>query len=376
MSITIPPPGLREGIAEGLTAERARWLVDFYYAVQDYRIQASGQVRSIKQDADQGPQVPLFEWVLKQMEVSEKEISKALSDYSNGQVAGRWARTITGIGPTLAAGLLAHIDIERAPTAGHIWSFAGLNPEMKWEKGQKRPYNAKLKVICWRIGDSFVKQSGRAYETVTSESTDDLERAASKDGIDEEERAVQTESAVQEEPVDNAESAGVHERAVSAESTMDEERADRDESTGPRERAASGESADEKERADESESTVSIERVLLAEPAKPEDLYCWLYARRKKQEIERNDAGVFSAQAARSLLERKIRDKGLRATYEAGKLPPGRLDLRARRYAVKLFLAHLHHVLYEDHFEESPPKPYILTREEHVHYIGPPGWPL
>jgi hypothetical protein len=28
-------------------------------------------------------------------------------------------------------------------------------------KGQKRPHNAKLKVLCWKIGDSFVKQQSR-----------------------------------------------------------------------------------------------------------------------------------------------------------------------------------------------------------------------
>jgi len=82
------------------------------------------------------------------------------------------------------------------------------------------------------------------------------------------------------------------------------------------------------------------------------------------------------AQAARSLEERKIKDKDLKACYEAGRLPAGRLDLRARRYAVKLFLAHLHHVMYEDHFETPPPKPYVIEHGGHVHFIGPPNWPM
>ena len=30
---------------------------------------------------------------------------------------------------------------------------------MKWEKKTKRPFNAKLKVLVWKIGESFVKVS-------------------------------------------------------------------------------------------------------------------------------------------------------------------------------------------------------------------------
>ncbi len=66
--------------------------------------------------------------------------------------------SVVGIGPVIAAGLLAHIDITKAPTVGHIWRFAGLDPTLKWEKGQKRPYNAALKTLCaYKLGESFVK---------------------------------------------------------------------------------------------------------------------------------------------------------------------------------------------------------------------------
>ena len=53
-------------------------------------------------------------------------------------------------------------------------------------------------------------------------------------------------------------------------------------------------------------------------------------------------------------------------------LPPGRIHARARRYAVKLFVSHLHHVMYEAEFGTPPPKPYIFTRPEHTHFIAPP----
>jgi len=255
-------------IFKGLSAPQARWLVDFYYAVQDYRIQATGQLRALAQEADIGVG-ETFEGLAERTKEIENDCQKALAIYSDGQATGLWAKSIIGIGPVLAAGLMAHIDIERSPTVGHIWSFAGLNPEMKWGKGEKRPYNANLKVLCWKIGDSFVKQSGNE-----------------------------------------------------------------------------------------------------------KDVYGHIYRERKELEVSRNEAGLFADQAKISLETRNIRDKDLRATYEAGRLPAGRLDLRARRYAVKLFLAHYHHVAYESHFNEPPPKPYILTQPGHVHYLGPPQWPL
>jgi hypothetical protein len=87
----------------------------------------------------------------------ENQIKRALDAYSGADAVGQWARSITGIGPVIAAGLLANIDISKAPTVGHIWRFAGLDPTVKWEKGQKRPWNASLKRLCFLIGESFVK---------------------------------------------------------------------------------------------------------------------------------------------------------------------------------------------------------------------------
>jgi hypothetical protein len=266
--ITVLPPGARADIAAGLTADEARWLVDQYYSVQDFRIQATGQERAVAQAAD-AASAELVHWLGGSMKTVEREIQKALDRYSDEHVPGRWMKSITGIGPVLSAGFLAHLDIERAPTVGHFWSFAGLNPEVRWEKGQKRPWNAKLKVLCWKLGDSFVKFQN-------------------------------------------------HER----------------------------------------------------------DVYGQVYVARKTQEVTRNERGDFAEQAARSLTERSIRDKDLKKTYESGKLPAGRLDLRARRYAVKLFLAHLHHVMFEDRYGEAPPKPYVLSHGDHAHFIAPPRWPL
>ena len=256
---------LRESAAL-LSPSEARYIVDLYYVIQKYRIRSGNQVRAMNEDAE--PHA-LIGWSFETFDIIEKNIKIAMDKYSDAHVPGVWAKSIHGIGPVIAGGLLAHIDIEKAPTVGCIWRFAGLDPTVKWNKAQKRPWNARLKTLCWKIGDSFVKQ-----------------RASDK------------------------------------------------------------------------------------------DIYGKLYEERKALEIERNERGDFADQAANTLKEKKFRQSDTRVAYEQGKLPPGRIDLRARRYAVKLFLAHLHHVMFEDRYKELPPKPYIIEHGGHTHFIKPPNWPM
>jgi hypothetical protein len=243
--------------------DEARELVDLYYRLQDMRIALGNQSQALHNSERPSTVVDYFG---SQIGTLERQMVAVLSKFSDSKEVGVWSKSQKGIGPVLAAGLLAHIDIEKAPTVGHIWRFAGLDPTVKWNKGEKRPWNADLKVLCWKIGDSFVKQSGR-------------------------------EGA----------------------------------------------------------------------------LYGQLYKERKIYEVRRDESGGNVETAERTLLERKIQDPPTRRIYESGHLPAGRLDLRARRWSVKLFLSHWHHKAYWEQYGEAPPKPYILTQEGgHAHFIPPP----
>ena len=174
---------------------------------------------------------------------------------------------ICGIGPVIAAGLLAHIDIEKAPTVGHIWNFAGLNPFQDWNKGEKRPWNASLKTLCWKIGQSFVKVSNN-----------------------------------------------------------------------------------------------------------DKDVYGKIYKKRKEYEMAKNEAGDYAEQAKQKLERFKIgKDTEAYKYYSEGKLPPAHIQQRAERYAVKMFLSHLHEVWYREHYGTEPPKPFVISQLGHAHYIAPPN---
>src|SRR5664279_1967722 len=122
-----------------LAPQEARFLVDEYYARQDDRIRSANQSRALGEASEPNS---LVTWLAEQNEVLENQIASVLDRYSLSQPIGQWMRGITGIGPIMSSGFMAHIDIEQAPTAGHIWAFAGLVPNVEWLKGKKRPWNA------------------------------------------------------------------------------------------------------------------------------------------------------------------------------------------------------------------------------------------
>jgi hypothetical protein len=144
--------------AKLMGVREARYFVSTYYDLQDYRIAAANQQRKLLEGAEPSE---FMQWFSAQLSVLEKQIAAVLDKWSAAQPMGEWARAIAGIGPIIASGLIAHIDITKAPTAGHIWRYAGLDPTVNWAKGQKRPWNASLKRLCWLLGESFVKVSGR-----------------------------------------------------------------------------------------------------------------------------------------------------------------------------------------------------------------------
>jgi hypothetical protein len=245
--------------AKNLSAAELRLLVANYYQAQEMRKRSDMQLRHI------GDKKPL--WISTYMAESfadiEQQISKAFEHILTGPVVA-WMRAQRGIGPVITAGLLAHIDIKKAPTAGHIWRFAGLDPTLEWKKGEKRPYNADLKQICWHLGQCFMKQSND-----------------------------------------------------------------------------------------------------------PDCFYGKLYRQRKQFEIDRNEAGDNAAKAAAFKVSPGA-TKAVKDKLKDGKLPDFNIDARARRYAVKIFLSHLHAVWHWDRFKKHAPTPYVIQFGGHTDIIEVP----
>jgi hypothetical protein len=145
-----------------LTAKDIAESVELYYDAQKLRILHSNKKRS---EGDS----PMKIWIDKWLHIGEKVLIRKLRKWVEGPEApaeAKWAYSQIGIGPVIAAGLSAHIDVERAPTISSLWKFAGQAPGYDRKvKGQKLAFNSRLKVLCWKLGESFVKVSGKEGAT-------------------------------------------------------------------------------------------------------------------------------------------------------------------------------------------------------------------
>lgn len=139
-----------------LSKEEARYLVDLYYQMQEYRKASDNQVRQLQKEETKDPHETLA-FFANNFRTLERNIKSVLQVYAESKPIGQWMLSICGIGPVISAGLMANIDITKVQTAGQIQAFAGLDPTREWNKGEKRPYNARLKTLCWKIGQCFIK---------------------------------------------------------------------------------------------------------------------------------------------------------------------------------------------------------------------------
>lgn len=101
--------------------------------------------------------------------------------------------------------------------------------------------------------------------------------------------------------------------------------------------------------------------------------YGVVYQERKAWETANNTNLVYADKAANELATKKITDEATLATLKSGMLTKQHIDMRSRRYAVKLFLSHLHEVMHWDRYGIAPPLPYPIAHLEHVHYLTVPN---
>jgi len=107
---------------------------------------------------------------------------------------------------------------------------------------------------------------------------------------------------------------------------------------------------------------------------RPTDFYGHLYETRKLQEQQNNDKGLNAERAAAILKAKRIgRATEAYKAYSQGLLPPAHIHARAKRWAVKLFLAHLQHVMWEAKYQTPPPFPYVIEKLGHTGVIDVPN---
>lgn len=164
MELTVSPKLARRAefdlrrAVEMMDRGEVRFAVNRYYDIQEYRKALWNQ--AVASGRNHEPH-SLIMHLYFEMKGLEDMIKKALDLFTERYPAGRWAKSIYGIGPVISAGLLAHLDPEKCKKTASVWRYAGLDPTLRWERGERRPYNADLKTLAWKIGESFVKFSRR-----------------------------------------------------------------------------------------------------------------------------------------------------------------------------------------------------------------------
>jgi hypothetical protein len=313
----------------------ARFLVDAYYIQQDDRKRSSAQERTLEEGGE--PNL-VISWLAAQSETLEKQILAALDTYTKNHLMGSWMREIYGIGPVISAGLLANIYMgmwcktchgrdpkhcaakqrdkklkvakhtyaeERScPTAGHIWQFAGIagDGQKPWTKGEKRPFNARLKTLQWKTGQSFMKFSNDPQCIY-----------------------------------------GHHYKAQKQKYIV------RNDAGEYRLRAL--------------EYAPKVNRST--------DVWPWYnacYPAGTSSAYERTGTGLPSVKKQDARLA-YLKSARLNPGRGAHLLPPGHIDGMARRWAVKIFISHLHAAWYEKQFNEPAPAPYPIAILGHTHKI-------
>lgn len=128
----------------------------------------------------------------------EAEIDEDINTIAGDIEIIQRASAVHGVGLMLASKLVAMIDIERAGHVSSLWRFAGMavtpactecgtvmpqgngnkctecGGEVTYRadrprKGQKLPYNSRLKVYCWQLATSFLR-SNSPYRAIYDKS--------------------------------------------------------------------------------------------------------------------------------------------------------------------------------------------------------------
>jgi hypothetical protein len=143
---------MREAAAD-LAYHEIQTLVRFYYTYQELRKGSDNVVRSKDKESN-----IVIDWLSETNRLMELNAQASFLPFTQKYRVGRWLTSITGIEKVNSACLMAWIDIRKFETVSHLWSYAGLNPNQEWKKGEQRPFNMKLKtLLTFKIGECFIR---------------------------------------------------------------------------------------------------------------------------------------------------------------------------------------------------------------------------
>lgn len=305
-------------------------LVNLFYQMQDIRKALTEQIRSIETvpEADsknKDTNVAVLNYCVKNIASTEKGVSTVLKLVCESDPVGRWLLATTGIGPVLAAGLLAYFDIEGKQYATQFISYAGLNDNNRPWLGTDK----SKKIVNEIVGDSKI---------ITDEMVCQIAAKAQ----------------------------WKYDYLRSKAFNQDKDKWDKQEIIKACAKIPYNASA----------KTLmwKVGKSFQWQCNNPNSKYGSLFSERRVKEYEKNCNGEFADQAS-AILEQKNIGKSTNAykAYSKGELPDAHITARAMRWTEKIFLSHLFEEMYREKYHDVPPRYYALEHfgDEHNREITP-----
>lgn len=303
-----------------LTRRDIRCLIDALDACQKLRIMAGNQIKAIETSKLE-PCNQFKDYFMAQSQI-EKQLVDVLDGWTTTDPISKWVREKKGLdgNGVLAARLAGHIDISKVRTAGGLWRFAGLDPSIKWIGNEA----ARKLVDGIQEKESSPEKAVALVATATNFKEETLRRFA----------------------LEYSETGKITWKSL----------------------AKSASRCPWNARLKRVCYLISDSFVKVSNRG---SFYGMVYRLRKGLEVQRNEEGKFTGIAEAKLKEKKITDTKTKARLNSGKLTDKHLDQRARRYAVKMFLAHYFETGWRILYGTEPPAPYPIHKLGHIHWIKP-----
>lgn len=290
-----------------MTIPEARYVYKDYLGLQKFQQSTRGHVNQLKKD---GVPNTAMKFIANNTEYIRRYQFREIFDiWTDKYPESRWVKSIHGLGPAVAAGLICYCDFDKAKSTSSFWYWAGLTPDSK---------RISRKVADQLIVDSMDRYGEPAYPT-----EEHIKWCCEQVGykFDSFHKFCRTQG----KPYDWNK---LYIALMIPKYSIDFRKV-----------------------------CIMIGNLVI----KKKNLYHDLYKYRHRWEVARNEAGEYAGRAAERLRMFNYKPwKEPYKSYAAGYLPNRHLIARAKRYAVKIFLAHYYSVIYYIRNGEVPYDAYAL----------------
>lgn len=154
---------------ERLKHPRLRILVESYYDIQKLRIATSNRLSMYgKLDVLTPIQAAKLQEIVSDLKADEGKLLGQIHDELKAIPVWQWLKTVKGIGPAMAGGLVGWIDdISKSPHPSSLWRYAGLHVEEgkapRRKRGEKAPWSWRLKTHMWKVVKQLLQAGNPFY---------------------------------------------------------------------------------------------------------------------------------------------------------------------------------------------------------------------